>query len=458
MTPFVVGLLSGCCGDKPVNQKKSAFHFLSYTIAILLMCLDTSGQNAFAQFLHEDAETVDKEYYDTEYYFDIFAYRYSLGLENTWNAHEQSYRSSFGSIDGSHFYRSEDLKMKVREGDLQLEYLYTNRQDFVEHKKTAVFKVSKFVNPDMAVSILNSADFYKKWADAGIGFELFENQRKHLSLQLWSIDPVYNIKEENKKDKYETRVWNVIADKQILLQGNDFISVGVNIDTPVVWNRKTLGYVYQYSRNQYSISSQNALSESWKLLSLTQFENKLESRDSSGVPDSVADHTKETIPTTPLSLNRKIFQSHLEARLQENGAAEVHTFSLNYMRRDARYNYKIVPVDPNPKSKSEWTSGLTDEFIASAVSELPIYNSPTHFTRLGASTAFINEVTGNTDRKSQFRIEAKVHTGYEFRLSDKGVLGLHISWDADNWARKIFQGRDYEASWDGGNFQFAIGF
>jgi hypothetical protein len=142
--------------------------------------------NAFGEFHEDDANEVDKEYRDDEFLLDKKTYRYSLGLQDIWNSSENKngYRTSFGSIDGNHFYRAEDLKMQVKKDAWQLEFNGMRREDFIERRFDSELKIAYFNSENFSPFASFSSNYFKKWADISGGIDLYSEGKKSFTLKV----------------------------------------------------------------------------------------------------------------------------------------------------------------------------------------------------------------------------------------------------------------------------------
>jgi hypothetical protein len=416
----------------------------------------------FASFEARDAEQVDREIYETEEYLDTFSYRYSLGVEEVLKSKQASYGTSFGSLDGQHFYRLEDIHLEKRHEDTTFSFESKREEDLVEKRLHSEFRLMQRTSEDFAVLGKFSSDFYKKWCDIGFGFIGFSDGAKRYGLEVSLIDSFYNIKEENVKNRYLNRVWNIQGELNPIVNDKTLVSLTGEVDTPVRWNRMSEGYLYTERREASQIKMSHWVSQWSQIWLKTAYEHKEESKTFVNEQDnsrSLDQREKE------LSLNRHVFDARVGWLKKSDESSNTHELTLGHLTRDADYDSALA-ASAVRKAPAAVTlpaqSGRLMNLSVSQMNDLEILGSTAHYFRTGVSSSWsflkteaLSESSNDGDVRKNV-IEAKFYTGWEWRLGKNGLFGFHVSWDLDNWTRKVFRNETYSSDWDGGNAQFAI--
>ena len=431
-----------------------------FRTALIASAITLTGLSnlAFASFEARDAEQVDRELMSAEFYLDAFSYRYTLGLENTLLNRDALYATSFGSLDGKHFYRLEDIKIQKKHKDTTFAYVSHREEDLIEKRLHSEFRLSQQLHENFGMLAKFSSDFYKKWCDIGMGIEGFSDGKKRYGLEVSMIDSFYNMKEENPNDRYLKKVWNFKSSLSPIKDDSSEVTLSGELDTPVNWKRPSEGYVYTFRQESAALLTSHWLTEHNKIWLNTTYEHKQEAKEFTNEIDNSRSLDQRE---QRLSLYRHDLDTRLGWLNKSTESESTHEFTVGHYLLDADYDAvqasQFVRNAP-PAKTAPALSGKLRNFSASQLNDLQFAEE--HFFRTGASAAwsFTRSESETLDRKERVedKIAAKFHTGWEYRLGKHGVFGFHITWDLDNWTRKAFRGENYNSDWDGGNAQFSV--
>jgi hypothetical protein len=194
-----------------------------------------------------------------------------------------------------------------------------------------------------------------------------------------------------------------------------------------------------------------------------EYNHKNESKDFNSNTKSVE---LQNQGSKSLSLERQEFNIDSEARYYSQDKNRTHGIGLGYFTRNANYSSAgdlptqkpLENINYDDPSLRSYTSGRVQQVTISQLNYLPYPGSTENFLRLGTMAGFIRNDIDKKGRKKELTAEAKLITGWEFRLKTNGIIGFQAAWDIDNWVRKAFQNKKFNSSWDGGNFQFGLAF
>jgi hypothetical protein len=391
---------------------------------------------ALARFLESDAERVDREALILpENYNDMASYRAPVAWERIWAAKAIGWRVSAGSLSINRFDYEEDVKLRAVKGDVPvaLAYRQERREDMTDQRLERELRVEWSPLPALRVAWLADGGHAKEYGDMGGALAWVDAAGAgELELYYWDPDLYYGTKKEFDDDRIVRRT-HTKGLRGAWALGALRLAGDVSHDWPLIWERQSRDYRYEYERRRYLWRADLELG-AWSAYVRGEHERKREAK--TWKVESVGSYGK--------SMRRAV--DDLELGAVHSAGEQDWTVALQAVRREADYGFVEgaglsvedyeEPPDPKHSLLSDHGLYVTDHF--------PILGrAGLHFLQLGLHA---NRVEGD--------YEVKAQTAYDVRIGGSGGLLLNATWDLDQMAEAKAQLRP----WGGGNLQFFIVF
>lgn len=391
---------------------------------------------ARARFLESDAEHVDREALILpENYNDMASYRAPVAWERIWADKAIGWRVSAGSLSINRFDYEEDVKLRAAKGGVPvaLAYRQVRREDMTDQRLERELRVEWSPLPALRVAWLADGGHTKEYGDMGAAVAWVDAAGGgELEAYYWDPDLYYGTKKQFDVDRIVRRThtkglrgaWTLGA---LRLEGD------VSHDWPLVWERWSRDYRYEYERRLYLWKAALDLG-AWSGYLRGEHERKREAKT----------WEVEAAGSYGKSMRRAV--DDLEIGAVHSAGDDDWTVALQAVRREADYGFVEgagLGAEDYEEPQDPARSLLRDHGLY-ATDHFPIFGREgVHFLQLGLHA---NRVESD--------YEVKLQTAYDARIGANGGLLLNATWDIDRMAAD----RRQLKPWGGGNLQFFIVF
>ena len=401
---------------------------------VLLILSLLSVSPAFSKFLYEDAEYLDSDLeVGTEYYNDLFSYRYPESWIKSWSSTRVGYRANTGSLSMKVLKYHDDLVVDPDDkSEVSLAYRQS-RKESVDDVALTREMVVRWRRPSFEFELLGDGDTSKEFADLGatLSFSLFSNM--NIGLLYWSTDHFYNEKVREAhawryKNGPTTGIW-------IEFSSNELYSIRLNYDKehPVKWVRGEKAHIYSREKEAFSLR--------------LEFDGHSYSPflDIKGTRKSEAFdlYTTNVVSSEPSqSMRRHVTETETGLRFRRGNRTK--TMGLFYGERRYKRSENLEGTI------SEGVRRLWDRGIY--LSSHDRFSSDDHFWQWGAQVNYVYL----KDDGFVTTTEVKLQLALDLRINDTSRCFINTTWDVDEIHRNAPFNEKPLNPWGGGNVQFQM--
>lgn len=386
-----------------------------------------------ARFLDTDADRIDREsLLFHENYNDKASYRPPVAWERRWAASTMGWWASAGSLSIDRFDYQEDLKFSASDASLpwSIAYQQVRREDMIEERLEREIRFAWQLSPLLSFAWLGDGGHRKEYGDMGAAVVLRPLlSQAQIELYYWDPDLYFETKKQFSQDRIvrrtHTRGLRVDWRRDELRFFADY-----SHDWPLVWQRNSLGYRYEYERRlaRWRWDWQHGL---WRAYVRGMHESKREQKT----------WGPELAPAYAQAMQRQVHDGEIGATYLQN--EHDWTLALQAVRRVGHYDFedwRIEPVKDYAELPENGVWRLNDQGLYLS-DHFPLFTGEKkHFMQLGWH---MNHV--------QRHLEVKVQTAYDLRIGAHGGMLLNATWDID----RLLTPQPFRP-WGGGNIQFYI--
>ena len=414
------------------------------TLAIAWLWAELS----FARFYHRDADAIDQESELNEETFNhIAAYQYSYPWNLRWLVRQNGFRITAGSLDVNRFYYREEVKFYGGSW-LRLKLDRQVQQDYTTHLEQNELQVEVYPLQWLYFAVLGQSDSFKKFGDLGGAMGIRFGALSFLEFYGISVDHYYNSKETITTDNYLTNPvtkglkWVIFPHSSIFFKGH------YELDSKLVWDRKSRGYTYDYEATYIdSLLGLRLGPTAWQFA--YQSHNKQEGKE----------YGEVAAPSFAKHLQRDHQSATAETSIYwDNGS--YFGVGYNLVNRTARYTYPTIDptlVNTEEDQDEEFPEPL--EASTDRTDQTVFFKSRFAGREHGFLTGlFVTAHHLTVGTASDTSKEIKWHTAYQYFRGGNLSLQLSANWDIDKIRDNYpYTEKDFEP-WDSGSLQFGISF
>jgi len=384
------------------------------------------SEPSMARFLLNDADKVDnEEVAGVEYFHDEFSYRPPFWWKKHWRKHQNGIYANVGSLSKNRSIYFE--KIKFNSGDehaATLKFRQNRRHDRFGNLSERNFRLQANQFRPFLFSVLLDSDSEKKLGDGGIALSLEPRHNRLLEVYYWSVDHYYNAKRDIAKNKYTkpTKTYGITYDwaysRSLRLKHNS------EIDTPLVWERLSEGYIYEYERKKHHTAIEYGTIDSGMFYRLSNYiEVKAESKNwLSG--DAETQRLKK--------LNRFVNITELQTNYSLLNGSDF-TNGIMFLGRKSFYDWFIL-------DKIELEDYDEGESPDTRRAEQVIYSKYHYFSspNSGMEYGFIgNNVKIVEDAETERSIETKFLIAWDYIFSNHASMLINVTVDLDDFIKAV---------------------
>lgn len=205
--------------------------------ALILSVISFFSSDGYARFHPQDQTEIDQEaLMNSEFYNDLYSYRFPYDWEESWQSVRIGYRSNYGSLDIRRFHMTEEIRLRFLDAG---KAGFSFRQERVESVNQFDFnqeiRISLPLGSWAHLSFLGDGGTFKKWRDLGFALSYgLPEQNNWLDLSFWSVDHYYNTKTEHSEDQYRRKPYTMALRGRWIWPSALHLNVSAEYDSPTV--------------------------------------------------------------------------------------------------------------------------------------------------------------------------------------------------------------------------------
>lgn len=409
-------------------------------IATLILCCQVFGARVEGRYIEGDDLLIDQEdAMNREYYNDESSYRYPRSWVERWQQSMVGVRANAGSLNSNRFLYHHDIKaMTDPDASAFLAYTQAWRDDVVEERHLQELLAGAEVFSGWRLGVSAYSGTWKKYGDMGVLIGWWDKWTETAAtVQLVSTDHYFNTKEEDSRDRYETKPFSYIFDLRMpLLRWQT--AAHVEWDHPLVLRKGSGAYTYRNFIRSGEVTAQSR-SDEWRVRLLGRRQQKEESKTWDGGQEK--------------ALVRAITQ--LESAVDYDVTpVETLTGGLAAVERQGSYDYSPQNYSQLTPPEPVTPNVLKSEQMVFVTRHAPLFQFPKIYAQNGL---FLNKVRINEGGTIEHFIEAKYGFNVEWHVAETSMVAMTTTWDLDQLYMD-FPYDPYFRPWGGGGFQFQMTF
>jgi hypothetical protein len=410
----------------------------SHSMALLFPLI--FGGSAEGRFFETDESLIDQEErYNTETYNDKYSYRFPVGWYRLFDESDAAVRIHAGSLNASRFDYSEEIKFFVANEAAGFSFFQARNEDVLEQVTAREVRMNGFFPGPVYISMLADGGSFKEYGDMGWAVGFGHIKRPVLELVYWSVDHFYDTKKSDEGDKRSKQTSTVAGRSHLAFSDELTVVLRGEYDHPLIWERPSRGYTYEYVRKSAGTSAVYKLAPEQSLVLDLSWSKKRESKSWYDIK-----YAKK--------MDREVRISEL--KWIEEGIVE-HAVGVAYVDRRVSYEQSGSALD-TPDSLPEELSpehSKRDEFVLFGTRYEPL-SGDRHYMQYGLHLNYVNLKETRHDRV----FESKAQWAWEYRYTKNARVLFNTSWDINQLTDDFpFDERPFRP-WGGGDIQFIAAF
>lgn len=416
-------------------------------IDVKLLCivgLLTASSSALARYFPDDSQSVDsEERLTTEAFIDFPSYRPRPSWQAAVDESDNALRLSAGSLTMTRFFYEAQIRF-ASPMDRRFAVAYSQEKT----QTTATADVDQEVRLQTNLGIdgargwhlagLGDSDTFKQYGDLGVALGTHAERHRFAEAYAWSVDHYFNSKGPVTA-RYTRRPVAIGArgqqDLPAIAGKESTVLWNIRWDTPLTLRDRDAMIEYHHARRVADVAWTFRLDPARRLKWHGIHETKDESREALGEITQFKSLRRQT-DSDEISL------ANIETDTETGIVHALHV--ANYDQR--RPPRGVSPIDDFERSIRR------QEITAFHFADVARW-SDGHRIRLGALGSAGRVAT--RDRDPWMNFHAKIHTGWEYRISPGSAFSASCNWDADHIVTDCLRGMACRP-WDGGNLQFMV--
>lgn len=394
-----------------------------------------------ARFNHLDANQIDPEPLAKEMLIDAKSYEFFESSKKRWDASQNGYRISSGSLSADRFYLVENIKLHSgTEENLSLSYKSRRLESLSESISDEILRVDWSFMDQAYLAFMADGNTFKKHGDLGIAFGAGKNPGDFLELFYYQVDMYYNSKEPVAGNTYSKKPWSAGLNFKHQFASKVEIEGAAEFDAPITWNKVSQNEIYNYSRRSSQLKLKKTSSDEIMFVAESLYEDKNES-------------TQKQTGSRVESMNRRFSQFDLYAVRPANFESQYQKSGIQITRNSTKQKGVFF--------EEELLPGVIErtEVIGYYLKYRPFLDFDATYFQWGL---YISEVLLETYESSQTKdiesTEIKLQTAWESLLNMNSSIVLNLNWNIDRLISHYpYTEKDF-LPWNGGNVQLQLQF